>query len=149
MNPPPPKPDPALLEKIFPPRRVPRDQIGGCNPELGDYVRDFGDRTWLEVGDEAYCTHSDVYCLMDFETLIHFIAGFLRYYLSQNNYDDAWSLIYFAASDRFCDFCRMLPPEQRHFVIAYVDHSICNEFHSDENRERYQENRRNLLGASP
>ena len=139
----PPRPDKELLEKIFPPRQIPQDQIGGSNPELGDYIRDFGDRTWQEVSDDAYGLHGDAYCLMDPETLIHFIAGFMRYSLSSN---DVWPLIYFACSDRFCGFCHLLSREQRNFVIAFVDHYICDEHdYSDGQRKSYQENRRKLL----
>jgi hypothetical protein len=145
MNPPPPKPNAELLESIFPPCRILLDQIGGCAPELYDYRREFGDRTWQEVSDDTYDTYSDVYCLMDHETLIHFIAGFMRYPLSEDDPCGGEYLILFAATDPFCDFCRLLNGEQLGFVIAFVDHYICHAFYADEDRERYQKNRRKLL----
>jgi hypothetical protein len=148
MNSPPPKPDKGLLENIFPPRRIPQDQIGGCNPELRDYRRDFGNRNWQEVSDEAYVTHSDVYCLMDPETLVHYIAGFMRHSLSADGYFGPEFLIYFAGSDRFCGFCRLLTSEQLRYVIAFIDHYISNEWYSTKEREDYQKNRRSLLQGS-
>lgn len=47
-------------------------------------MKDFGDRTWTEVDRRSYRCHNDVYCLMDHETLIHYIAGFMRIDLQDN-----------------------------------------------------------------
>ena len=115
---------------------------------MRDYIRDFGDRNWQEVSDATYVAHSDVYCLMDLETLVHYIAGFMRGSLSKDDSFGPEFLIYFAASDRFCGFCRLLSDEQLHFVIAFVDHYISNEWYSTNEREGYQENRRTLLRGS-
>lgn len=109
MEPPPlPKPTEASLEQLFPPRRLSTEEIGGIAPELFDYRRDFGNLTWLEIDEGTYRMHTDAFCLMDHETLRHFVAGFMRLSIPEEKLLDQHSLIYFAASDKFCDFCGLL-----------------------------------------
>lgn len=85
---------------------------------------------------------------MDLETLVHYIAGFMRDSLSADGFFGPESLIHFAGSDRFCSFCRLLTDEQMQFVIQFIDHYISNEWYSTKVREDYQKNRRSLLRQS-
>lgn len=139
------KPDASLLERIFPPHRIPKSEIGGIGPELGDYIADFGDRAWSEVADETYRTHTDVYCLMDPESLIHYIAGFMRLALFSNYSGGDEFFIYFASSDRFVTFCDLLTIQQRRYMIGFVDFYIQSDYYSDSERIPYATNREHIL----
>lgn len=143
------KPNAGFLEELFPPRRIPASQIGGVGPEVGAYVDDFGGRAWTEVDDWPYQLHTDAYCLMDPKTLVHYIAGFMRLALSNDSPGHVFPadeyLVYFAASDSFVDFCRMLTVRQIEFVIQVVDFFIHHEFFSDAERVPYGANRAELV----
>jgi hypothetical protein len=140
-----PKPNEASLEKLFPPLRISTEEIGGIAPELFDYRRDFGNRTWLEIDEDTYRTHTDAFCLMDHETLRHFIAGFMRVSISEEKLLDQHSLIYFAASNKFCDFCRLLTHDQLLCLLGFIDYILTNDWYSGEEQIRYLENREKLL----
>jgi hypothetical protein len=142
-----PKPAEDQMEKAFPPRRIPTEEIGGFAPELYDYRRDFGNRTWQEIDDDTYSMHSDAFCLMDHETLRHFIAGFMRLSVLEEKLLDQHAFIHFAASDKFLGFCRLLTHDQLLCVVGFVDHIIMNDWYSDEERMPYRGNREKLLRA--
>ena len=145
-----PKPTEDQMEKAFPPRRIPTGEIGGIAPELYDYRRDFGNRTWQEIDDDTYGMHSDAFCLMDRETLRHFIAGFMRQSMKEEKLLDQYALIRFAASNKFPGFCRLLTQDQLLCVIGFVDHVIMNDWYSDGERSAYRANREKLFrGTAP
>ncbi len=108
-------------------------------------MADFGDRAWTEVENSTFQTHTDVYCLMDAETLIHYIAGFMRSALSADYSDGGEFFVYFAGSDRFAAFCGLLTIRQRRYVIQFIDFYIQSDYYSDDERVPYAANREQIL----
>ena len=93
----------------------------------------------------AYECNEDAYSLMDAETLVHYIAGYMRLALSSKYSDGGEFFIYFAGSDRFVAFCNLLTPPQRRYVIQFVDHYIQSDEYTDEDRAPYAANREQIL----
>lgn len=100
------------LEAIFPPKIIPAKDIKGTPLEVFDYMKDFGGKAWNQVPELTYCKHTDVFSLMDHSSLVYFIAGFLKI-IKDDPYDElAMWVCFFAATDDFIDFCKLLSEEQ-------------------------------------
>lgn len=140
------KPDPKFLVSLFPPLEIPPEDIDGCPPELGEYRRDFGGRLWSEIEPKIFCYHSDAFCLMEPESLIQFIAGFLHTALNDPNSTAAEYLVYFAGSNRFVRFAKLLTTDQLSFIIDTIDHLLLSDdYYSISDAVQYDKIRSQVL----
>ena len=137
---PPPRPNPQFLEKLFPPIVVPAAEIDGIPLEVRDYMRDFGDLSWPQVPDKFYRLHNDAFHLMAPETLVHYVAGFMRLALLDERSGAEEFFMYFACSDEFAPFCSLLTSSQRAYILQFVDYFIEDDDYNNY-RWHYEENR--------
>lgn len=132
------QPDLNHLRQLFPPTRLLPEEIDGCAPELFDYRRDFGGRTWAEVTPDRYEAHIDAFCLMAPATLKHYIAGFLHQSISRLESNSCEFLVHFSGSDGFLSLYAELTADQAKFTISAIDWILSlDDGFSDEDRERY------------
>lgn len=96
------------LEKIFIPKVIQPQDIDGIPLEVFSYKRDFGGKSWNQVQQGIYYTHTDVFNLMDYTTLVHFIAGYLKIIIDDPFDDLAFVMCSFASKKGFIEFCKLL-----------------------------------------
>lgn len=114
-------PGPYRLSDFWPPVRLMESDIGGCNPELSDYIRDFSGKTWPEVTGDLYDTHTDVFCLMDAKTLRHLLPGYLNKGALDMKSIENWPLLISAASPGFIEHLRELTTAQLAYTVQVLD----------------------------
>ena len=139
------RPDPSLLESLFPPKVVEAEEIDGIPPELFDYKNQFGGKSWPDVKRKHYEVNTDAFSLMAHQTLKYFIAGFLEVILTDPDSMAAEFLVYFAGQKSFAGFCRVLDQAQIDYLISVIDWLIMDDYFSTNDRERYARSRDTVM----
>lgn len=141
------KPNLTNLLALFPPKSISAEEIKGTPPEVYEYRRDFGGKNWNEIPSKTFDYHSDAYCLMEHESLIHYISGFLKVILSEQGSVSAEHLVYFAGSSTFLEFTKLLSTAQTNFLLATIDHLLLIDDYFSISDATHYENIKTLIQA--
>ena len=121
------KPKIERLPQLFPAKALSPEKIEGTPPELYEFRKDFGGRAWTEIPPEIYNRHSDAFCLMEFESLVSYLGGFLHTSLTDQQSTACESLIYFAGTNDFLELVKHLNLSQKLFLIKTIDFLILSD----------------------
>lgn len=116
----------------FPEIIVDHEDIDGIPPELYDYREDFGGKSWVDIKPELYNIHSDALQLMDFRSLVYFIAGFLKSAEEDAHGNGCESLLFFASTKRFKEFCSYLSKSQLRLICIKIKYLAENNNYCDD-----------------
>ena len=117
---------------------APIPEIGGFGPELGDFRREFGGRSWSEIPPEVLDCHNDAFMLMSAESLRYYLPAFLVRSIQQPRSTSAESFLFFVTSDRFYAFSKLLSLVQRNICFQVGDYVIKNSGgYLDHEREKF------------
>ena len=108
------------LTELFPPKVVSSRSITGTPPEVGNYIDQFGNQSWITAPQEAYEKNTDAFSLMDLDALKEFIPGFVKWALQGSESIIEEDLIHFIASERFHDLAGYLTKTQTKFLYDFA-----------------------------